>query len=38
METTVDTDVLGVLVSMYAMNESRVLTVFFSKGKSGEIS
>jgi hypothetical protein len=38
METTVDADVLGVPVSMYAMNESKVLTVFFSKGKSGEIS
>jgi hypothetical protein len=33
METTVDADVLGVPVSTYAMNESRVLIVFFSKGK-----
>jgi hypothetical protein len=38
METTVDADVLRVPASMYAMNESRVSTVFFSKGKSGEIS
>jgi hypothetical protein len=38
METAVDADALGVPVSMYAMNESKVLTVFFSKGKSGEIS
>jgi len=38
METMVDADVLRVPVSMYAMNERRVLTVFFLKGKSGEIS
>jgi hypothetical protein len=38
MKTTVVAEVLGVPVSMYAMDELRVLIVFFSKGKSGQIS